>query len=324
MTSFRAIIFYIILFSLISFKFARESYGIFSRNADQGHSYSRTATVGRGTHDLARLDLHPARRINAEIPRVSEFDAAFADADFHGTLSLNDGLKGRFALRSFEAMTESRFAILLSAPEDSTQFRNIFSEEPSAAQMHGVEDSISAIYEAAPSTVRLQTVRDLWLSLRDSERKFVFIVAHNFAGGLMLPDGSTASIRDLSVLCARFEKRCIFLSCNSIDYIPPSELGIRETSTGITGEVSYLDIALVLRAINDGLMNIDEASYQTIDQFIRYNIDTHIASAIASRRLVANARVLLVASGGIGVMIYGLESRKSARQELIDSVRLDP
>jgi len=104
--------------------------------------------------------------------------------------------------------------------------------------------------------------------------------------------------------------KCIFLSCNSNQYVrAENELAVGG-STGIEPSITYWDAVLVSNSIVTEVLSAQVTSLQMIDAAIKQNIGIQIQAARAANRITRVTRVVLLPSGVIGALVYGREDER--------------
>lgn len=267
-------------------------------------------TISRGSSDAAtvanrganafdeatatRLDL-PSSNLE-ETLLLSERSDLFARVAEEGTRALSD----------FRELSEGTHSILVSAPRTEETFAAIFGKSPKARDLSdvttGIEKILSIATDATPREI--ESSEDLIRHIQTTDNNFITIVGHNEDGYLRMPDGSSVKIEELSNYCMDSRRKCIFLSCNSAEYVPPSSA----SASGINTDISYYDAALVLEALTKKISGRKQSSYMMMDAFLRHEAASQARLASASRRISKIASPIVVGGGGIGMVTYGVDS----------------
>ena len=120
--------------------------------------------------------------------------------------------------------------------------------------------------------------------LSQSNSSYVTIIGHNNRGSFrMFGSGENSiSIEKMSKLCVNFSKRCIFLSCNSADFINNNDM-----SAGMMWELSYLQAANIVETISKefgdkNTMFLSEISGLLLRQEISIHIKPKVKFVITS------------------------------------------
>lgn len=186
-----------------------------SKNADQiefRQSYG-LGSSDRGTSPYSKsgdFDFNKINWINhSDLPKPYKKNEVVVNYEENLTLS--------------EVEIPSSVQLISSIPNTSQQFNNIFSRNPSAADMN---DASAALEKLSASHIK-----EIYISSNNSEelldgisnhnQKIVVILGHNDNGILKFGDGSELNISDINLKCRDNQKHCIFISCKSKSFLDP-------------------------------------------------------------------------------------------------------
>jgi hypothetical protein len=260
------------------------------------------ADADRSLVEAGQIGLRTIRESPANAGRVAaHFDTAF----FHSLQEkdLIDAMErvGPELAGSFIQRIDATHRIVAIVPQDGTEFRRVFGRSPTSNELSQVSDGLHELQMDGGEyiTAKAGGEMQLQLAIAESDQKFVTIVGHNDEGVLKFPDGSEANIVSVAELCEEMRKKCIFLSCDSEKFLHSTDAA----SIGIGSEISYLEAALVAKALDTKLRARRLASLAIVDEIIREEVSVHISAAIASRRIGAVMKPISFASS-IGGLVY--------------------
>jgi len=198
----------------------------------------------------------------------------------------------------------SSIDVFLSIPNGESDFSRIFPDkEPTNLALNEIEfvsngiEELTSIYgDTVQRTLEGESLSDFIKYITESESKYLAIVGHNQSGEFAFLDPPPISISKMAALCANLNKKCIFLSCSSVDYIKPGSENI-----GVNRKISYLEAKHILEHISKYLSNNKETSTIDLARGIKLIVDR----TIFIENIKPTVKFLVVTSTG-GSMLAGV------------------
>ncbi|MEL6619165.1 MAG: hypothetical protein AAFP16_09835 [Pseudomonadota bacterium] len=243
----------------------------------------------------------------ARIPDLSDTQLAF-QADEAERAALLDELftnTPRLAnhATSYIKPTEPTLRFASALPDQSWEFLQVFGREPTMAMLDDTGTATRNI-EALPDAADLTKSADALVhTISTSDESVIAIIGHNADGILAFPDGSTMDIAELATRCAKAEKRCIVLSCQSSDYIDPAS----DSISGVSRIISTREAVFISRRLSGYLgrlrSNQKRVSYRDLDVGIRYMASQSEDLALTIGQTKRASKVVLTGAG-VGALVF--------------------
>lgn len=125
-----------------------------------------------------------------------------------------------------------RSALRLAAiPRGRTEFHNIFGVYPTPREVAQMKLTVQMFESAGPQPTAIGSSKGFQAVLQSDDHTVIVIVGHNVKGRLMLADGESLDLNEMSEHCAAAAKICVFLSCSSDRYVRRNAVGAARTIT---------------------------------------------------------------------------------------------
>ncbi|MFL4469037.1 hypothetical protein ACERZ8_03805 [Tateyamaria armeniaca] len=162
-------------------------------------------------------------------------------------------------IRTYTEYVEATHSILTTTPRNDQEFRSIFSRTPSASEADALASEADTV---AREFQHVEDEESLLRSIEEEETNFVTIVGHNEGGYLQLPSGENLRIEIIAEHCSSIGKRCIFLSCNSADFLGAFE----DSAFGVDRQITFRGAHMIASFLSERMAQRGVSSYlQTSD-----------------------------------------------------------
>lgn len=161
----------------------------------------------------------------------------------------------------------SSVKLISSIPDTSDKFNNVFSKNPSSADMDDAKSALEKLSETHIKAVHLSSKNseDLLNGISNTDENIVVILGHNDNGFIKFGDGSELNISDISLECKNNEKHCVFISCKSKSFLDKENLGLDYN-------IIMSDAVLLVRELVKKIQRKESTSLKEIDSYLTSSI----------------------------------------------------
>lgn len=246
---------------------------------------------------VARLETSPAFRAEPVRPRVVEGPKYTLDR-----IAAEVSQTGVKNIREYTEYVEATHAAMTTIPRNSDEFNGVFGRLPSA-------NETNALLSEADSVAReFHHVSDesaLLRGIEEQEANFVTIVGHNEDGLLRLPSGELVEIEKIAQHCSSIGKKCIFLSCNSEEFLSAAA----ESAFGVDRKITFKGAHRIASFLGKRMRESESMSYMRVSDDLRAELKVLAQAANISDAISTTTPPVLVA-GGIGGVYFAVNDDK--------------
>lgn len=153
--------------------------------------------------------------------------------------------------------------LISSVPDTPQSFNNIFSRNPSVADMDDVNTTLKKLSstQIKGSYISSKNSEDFLAGISNSDEKTIIILGHNDNGFLKFSDGSELSISNISLQCKKNQKYCVFISCKSKSFLD-------QDSLGLDYNIILSDAVILVRYLIKNIQRSESTSFKEIDTYL--------------------------------------------------------
>lgn len=246
---------------------------------------------------LARLETSPAFRAEPVRRRVVEGPRYTLNR-----IAAEVTQTGVRNIREYTEYVEATHAAITTIPRNLDEFNGVFGRLPSA-------NETNALLSEADLVVRefhhVSDEASLLKGIKEQEVNFVSIVGHNEDGLLRLPSGELIEITKIAQHCSSVGKKCIFLSCNSEEFLSAAA----DSAFGVDRRITFKGAHRIANYLGKRMRESESMSYMRVSDDLRAELNVLAQAANISDAISTTTPPVLVA-GGIGGVYFAVNNDK--------------